>query len=183
LKAWAESLGGITYPLLSDFYPHGQVAQIYGVLRSDGRSERAIFVIDKKGIIRYVDVHDIDQQPDNEVLFHVLSELEPEAALDWRLKQRQPAGQSTPQVPEPSGEPRVVLYCTPWCPDCKTARVFLKKHFVPFAEVDISRDREAAARLREWTGGVEETPTFQIGETILVNYDPARLARALEIDV
>ena len=69
LRAWAESLGGITYPLLSDFYPHGQVAQRYGVLRAEGFSERAIFIIDKKGIIRYVDVHDIDEQPDNEVLF------------------------------------------------------------------------------------------------------------------
>ena len=49
LRAWAESLGGITYPLLSDFYPHGQVAERYGVLRGVGSSERAIFVIDKSG--------------------------------------------------------------------------------------------------------------------------------------
>ena len=75
LKAWADSLGGITYPLLSDFYPHGQVAQAYGVLRSEGYSERAIFVVDKRGVIRYVDVHDIDSQPDNELLFRVLAEL------------------------------------------------------------------------------------------------------------
>ncbi len=33
LKAWAESLGGISYPLLSDFYPHGRFAELYGVLR------------------------------------------------------------------------------------------------------------------------------------------------------
>jgi alkyl hydroperoxide reductase subunit AhpC len=70
-------LGGITYPLLSDFWPHGQIAQLYGVLRDDGKSERAIFVIDKMGIVRYVDVHDIDLQPDNEELFRVLAELEP----------------------------------------------------------------------------------------------------------
>ena len=76
LHAWAESFGGITYPLLSDFWPHGQVAQKYGVLRSDGKSERAIFIIDRTGIIRYVDVHDIDEQPDNEVLFRELAEIE-----------------------------------------------------------------------------------------------------------
>src|SRR5512147_1002057 len=75
LKAWAESLGGITYPLLSDFYPHGRVARMYGVLRAEGTSERAIFVIDKSGIIRYVDVHDINEQPDNDVLMQVLTEL------------------------------------------------------------------------------------------------------------
>jgi hypothetical protein len=76
LNAWADSLGGITYPLLSDFYPHGDVAKKYRVLRSEGYSERAIFVIDKKGIIRYIDIHNIDEQPDNQVLFSVLAELE-----------------------------------------------------------------------------------------------------------
>jgi len=34
--AWAQQLGGISYPLLSDFYPHGAVAQAYGVLRPSG---------------------------------------------------------------------------------------------------------------------------------------------------
>src|SRR5512143_2102472 len=81
LRAWAESLGGITYPLLSDFYPHGRVARTYGVFRSEGYSERAIFVIDKSGVIRYIDIHDIASQPDNEELFRVLAEVEPQAAV------------------------------------------------------------------------------------------------------
>jgi peroxiredoxin len=80
LKAWADRLGKITYPLLSDFYPHGQVASGYGVLRAEGYSERSIFVIDKLGVIRYVDVHDIKERPDNAVLFNELAELEPQAA-------------------------------------------------------------------------------------------------------
>ena len=80
LKAWSEHVGKITYPLLSDFYPHGQVASTYGVLRTEGYSERSIFVIDKEGIIRYVDVHDIKEKPDNNVLFGALAELEPQAA-------------------------------------------------------------------------------------------------------
>jgi len=101
LHAWAESLGGITYPLLSDFYPHGQVAQTYGVLRSDGRSERAIFVIDKLGIIRYVDVHDIDLQPDNEELFRVLAELEPQAAAAWAVKAAAAEAAAAPVVSKP----------------------------------------------------------------------------------
>jgi len=67
LQAWAESLGGISYPLSSDFWPHGSVARKYGVLiEEEGKSERAIFVLDKMGIIRYIDIHDIDHQPDNE---------------------------------------------------------------------------------------------------------------------
>ena len=47
------------------------------MLRDAGFSERAIFVIDKAGVVRYVDVHDISKQPDNEVLFNVLAEIEP----------------------------------------------------------------------------------------------------------
>jgi peroxiredoxin len=53
----------IWFPVLSDFYPHGAVAAKYGVLRSDGVTERALFVINKKGIIAYIDVHDINQRP------------------------------------------------------------------------------------------------------------------------
>ena len=49
---------------------------MFGVLRTDGRSERAIFIIDKNGLIRYVDVHDIDDQPDNEILFAELEKIE-----------------------------------------------------------------------------------------------------------
>ncbi len=74
--AWVESLGVEHIPVLSDYWPHGQVAQSYGVLREHGMTERAIFIIDKQGIIRYIDIHEFDQQPDNEELFRVLEELE-----------------------------------------------------------------------------------------------------------
>ncbi len=74
-KAWAESLGGIRYPLLSDFWPHGDVARKYGVLRDGGYSERAVFIIDKKGVVRYIDVHDIGQEPDSEQIFEELEKL------------------------------------------------------------------------------------------------------------
>ena len=55
---------------------------MYGVFREpDGYSERAIFVIDKRGYIRYIDIHDIDHQPDNDVVLEVLRRIDPEAAL------------------------------------------------------------------------------------------------------
>jgi len=63
------------FPVLSDFYPHGAVADKYGVLRSVGVSERALFVIDKEGIIRYIDVHDINERPPLEDLAKALEEL------------------------------------------------------------------------------------------------------------
>src|SRR5499426_2590122 len=75
-KAWAKSLGGISYPLLSDFWPHGQTALKYGVLRAEGFTERAIFIVDKKGIIRYIDIHPIGDQPKNTVLFEELKKIE-----------------------------------------------------------------------------------------------------------
>jgi peroxiredoxin len=72
--AWAAQLG-ITYPLLSDFYPHGEVAGRYGVLRPEGMAERALFVIDRDGIVRYIDVHELREVPDEAVLFEKLREL------------------------------------------------------------------------------------------------------------
>jgi peroxiredoxin len=74
--AWAKSLGGLTYDLLSDFEPKGQVARDYGAYRDkDGISERALFIVDKNGKIAYKDIHDISDQPDNEELFDVLRKL------------------------------------------------------------------------------------------------------------
>lgn len=75
LKAWAESLGGISFPLLSDFSPLGAVARKYGVKRKEGFSERAIFLLDKYGIIRYIDIHDIKDRPKNKILFAELKKV------------------------------------------------------------------------------------------------------------
>ena len=75
LFSWTNQMGKLWFPVLSDFYPHGQVAKRYGILRSDGVSERALFVIDKKGIIRYMDVHDINQRPSLEILIKEMEKL------------------------------------------------------------------------------------------------------------
>jgi peroxiredoxin len=74
-KAWADSHGGFSYPLLSDFFPHGAVAERYGILRAEGMSERAIFVIDKQGVIRYIDVHKISEYPDEQQILDELRKL------------------------------------------------------------------------------------------------------------
>ncbi len=79
LHSWTKQMcvgkSTLWFPVLSDFYPHGAVADKYGVLRSDGVSERAIFVVDKKGIIRYIDVHDINTRPRLEVLVRELEKV------------------------------------------------------------------------------------------------------------
>lgn len=73
--AWTEAMGGLWFDVLSDFYPHGEVASKYGILRTDGTSERALFVIDKAGVIRYIDVHDIHERPPMDELIAVLNKL------------------------------------------------------------------------------------------------------------
>ena len=72
--AWAQTLGPISYDLLSDFHPHGEVAAKYGVFRQkEGFSERAIFVIDKAGKVAWSKVYAIPEQPPNT---EVLAELD-----------------------------------------------------------------------------------------------------------
>jgi peroxiredoxin len=74
--AWA-AVRGITFPLLADFHPTGEVARRYGVWRdSDGFSERALYVIDADGIIRYVDVSPrVEHLPDIYDLFSALDQV------------------------------------------------------------------------------------------------------------
>ena len=74
-RAWVESLGGVSIPVLSDFYPHGEVARKYGVLREEGFPERALFLIDKQGVIRYTSVNPMSFQPDNQVILDELKKL------------------------------------------------------------------------------------------------------------
>ncbi len=72
--AWAQTLGAISYDLLSDFHPHGEVAARYGVFRpKEGFSERAIFVIDRAGKVAWSKVYGIPEQPPNA---EVLAELD-----------------------------------------------------------------------------------------------------------
>jgi len=74
-EAWARSMGGLSYPLLSDFWPHGKVAVDYGVLRNAGITERAIFVVDRAGVIRYIDIHAIGEVPPTDRIMQALDAL------------------------------------------------------------------------------------------------------------
>ena len=63
LHAWTRQMGQLWFPVLSDFWPHGETAGRFGVLRTDGTAERALFIIDKAGIIRFTTVSDINRRP------------------------------------------------------------------------------------------------------------------------
>ncbi len=169
LVAWAESLGGIYYPLLSDFWPHGAIADLYGVLKSDGRSERALFIIDKEGVIQYIDIHDIDDQPDNEVLFAEFRRIDPEAAAK---------APPEPQAVElPHGG--IVMYCTKWCSDCRDARKWLNERNLNYVEVDIYNVPGAREQVRSWGDGHVISPTFDIDGTIILDFDEEKLKQVL----
>lgn len=75
-QAWGKHLGGIAYPLVADFWPHGEVAKKYGVFNEKlGRSDRAIFVVDKQGIIQWIKHYEPGILPDNGELLAELRKL------------------------------------------------------------------------------------------------------------
>lgn len=64
-KAWAEWLGLKKLKILSDFWPHGEVAKLYEIFREkDGFSQRANIIIDESGKILFMKVYPIRELPD-----------------------------------------------------------------------------------------------------------------------
>jgi peroxiredoxin len=64
-KAWADSLGIKETSLLSDFWPHGEVAKMFGIFRDkNGISERANIIVDENGKIAFIKVYPISDLPD-----------------------------------------------------------------------------------------------------------------------
>ncbi len=155
---------------MSDFWPHGKIAELYGVFRKEGHSERAIFIIDKDGIIRYIDIHDIDDQPDNEVLLGELKKIIPNAEEKIKHLYKEDTGIS---------HKGILMYCTPWCPDCRKARTWLKENEIPYVEIDISTNLSAARQVREWGEGYQITPVFDIDGQIIVDFNQAELEKVI----
>lgn len=53
LKVWAQSLGGVGHPLMSDFHPHGGASRALGVYNADaGYTLRAVIIVDPQGVVR-----------------------------------------------------------------------------------------------------------------------------------
>ncbi len=78
--AWRqEEVGAVKIPLCSDFYPHAEVTQKFGILREGapvaGISERAAFIVDKSGRIAFAKVYTISQLPEIEELLQALRAL------------------------------------------------------------------------------------------------------------
>ena len=71
-----------------------------------------------------------------------------------------------------------VVYCRPWCGDCRAAVRWLGDMGYEFTEIDIDEDAEARSRCVELAGKVI-TPTFEMGDTCVVGFDPRALRDVL----
>jgi peroxiredoxin len=68
---------GYKLPLLSDFEPKGEVARAYGVYRSkEGVSERALYVLDEEGVIRWSYVSPIGINPGADGILKTLEDMD-----------------------------------------------------------------------------------------------------------
>ncbi|GAA2109814.1 redoxin domain-containing protein [Actinomadura alba] len=76
LKAWSNE-EGYQFPLLSDFWPHGEVAILYGVFNRDrGMAVRGTFLVDKGGILRFAEVNAPGEARDQESWKRALAALD-----------------------------------------------------------------------------------------------------------
>ena len=81
-KVWADR-EGYDFPMLADFWPHGAVAQAYGVFNEvTGYANRGTFVIDRAGVVRYAEMNGPGQARDQDAWRKALASLptEPPAA-------------------------------------------------------------------------------------------------------
>ncbi len=75
-KAWADNIGIKSIKLLADFWPHGNVAILYGIFREkDGFSERANIIVDESGKIAFSKIYELSQLPDTEEIINVIKQL------------------------------------------------------------------------------------------------------------
>ncbi|MBN1693234.1 MAG: peroxiredoxin [Dehalococcoidales bacterium] len=75
-KAWSDNMKLKHLKILSDFWPHGQVAKAYGLFREQGgTSERANVIVDEKGKVAWVKVYKISQLPPIDEVIEVLKKL------------------------------------------------------------------------------------------------------------
>jgi len=82
----------------------------------------------------------------------------------------------------PTAGGNLVMYCTPWCPDCARARAWLDNHGIAYLEVDVSTDMVARDRAARANEGRLHTPTFELGTEICVDFRAERLCMMLGID-
>jgi glutaredoxin-like YruB-family protein len=74
----------------------------------------------------------------------------------------------------------ITVYSTPTCPYCKMAKAFLKEHDVAFKDVDVSADREEAAKMIKLSGQMA-VPVIDVDGELIIGFDQKKLAKAVGI--
>jgi peroxiredoxin len=72
---WRRALGVKRFAFLADFHPQAAVADLYGIVHRLGFSKRAVFVVDREGVIRFAKVYPIHSVPQPEELYPLLETL------------------------------------------------------------------------------------------------------------
>jgi peroxiredoxin len=75
LKSWAAQEGYL-FPLVSDFWPHGEVAKQYGVFNDiAGMANRGTFLIDKQGVVRFAELNQPGEKRDQSAWHDAMAKL------------------------------------------------------------------------------------------------------------
>ena len=77
-----------------------------------------------------------------------------------------------------SGTHRVLVFTTPTCPWCQRAKSYLRSKSIPFKEVDVTRDQQAARDLVRRTGQMG-VPVIEIDGRPVVGFDQRQVDRLL----
>ena len=72
----------------------------------------------------------------------------------------------------------VKIYTTPACPYCHQAKAWFKEHKIKYREFNVAEDEKARDYIVEKTG-MTSVPQIEIGEEVIVGFDPAALKKVL----
>jgi len=152
---WANGLGGISFPLLADFNPKGEVAKAYGLyLENAGITDRASVIIDADGIVRHVSSVGPGGKRDISALASLCEQLD--QAYSGTLASFDPA---------PGLEPDTVLYIRSNCMFSTNAVAALHNLHIDSIPVhNVSEDNEVMNDLVA-VAGTGQAPCLVIGDT------------------
>ncbi len=151
---WAAGLGGISFPLLADFHPKGEVARSYGLyLENAGITDRATVVIDASGVVRHVSSVSPSGRRD-------ISEL---AALCESVNETYEET-LTPFQPAPGLEPETLLFVKSRCMFSTNAMAALRNLHLEDAVKVLNVTEDPATRDHlEALAGTHQAPCLVVG--------------------
>lgn len=75
-RAWADAIGVKKTPLLSDYWPHGGVAQKYGIFKEkQGISGRAVYIVDEEGNLAWQKEYEMGEVPDFDEILEAVKQV------------------------------------------------------------------------------------------------------------